>query len=77
LKKELIVDLHGLTYNEAYLKLIETFNKLPNNVTRVVVVHGYHGGDVLKKLVRCDFYHYKILEVGQSLNEGETIYYLK
>lgn len=77
MKRALTIDLHGLTYNEAYLKLIETFENIPNNITRVIVVHGYHGGDILKNLVRKDFYNPKILEVGESLNQGETIYYLK
>jgi len=76
LKKQVTVDLHGLTENEAYLKLLETMNNLPPNIDRVIVIHGYHGGNILKNLVREQFTHYKILEKGLSLNEGETIFYI-
>ncbi len=76
MKRELEVDLHTLTENEAYLKLIETFNNLPKNIDRVIVVHGYHGGNTLKTMVREKFNHYLILEKSESLNKGETIFYI-
>ncbi len=76
MKREISVDLHGLNENEAYLKLLETLNNVPKGITRIIVIHGYHGGNVLKNMVKNEFFHYKILEKCESINPGETIFFI-
>lgn len=76
--KTVEVNLHGLREFEARAKLNEVLEKIPNDVKILKIVHGYHGGQVLKNLVRLDYVHYRIDYV-QPLygNDGETWYYLK
>ena len=47
-----VVDLHRLTKEEAKIELINAMNTTDVDVKCLLVVHGYHGGTVIKNLVR-------------------------
>lgn len=70
------VDLHGLTLEEAKASLIHFLGQVEFDTRCVVVVHGYHAGQVLKNLVRKQFKH-EIIESKVDLDAGRTIFLLK
>jgi len=71
-----VVDLHRLTKEEARIELINAINSTDVDVKCLMVVHGYHGGTVIKNLVRKEF---KSDSVAEKINHdaGRTIYILK
>jgi len=54
------VDLHGLNREEAMAELCNAIYHLDSNYSGLMVVHGYHSGKVLRKLVREEFVHPRI-----------------
>lgn len=71
------VDLHGLSVAEARAKLKQVLEQCPKTVTEVEVIHGYHSGQALQKLVRQDFKHSRIASKSFGLQNGITNYILK
>ena len=71
-----IVDLHNQTKEDAKINLIYAVEGADSNVKSLVVIHGYHGGTIIKKLVRDEFEHPRI-EKKINLDAGRTIYQLK
>lgn len=69
------LDIHGYTELEAK-KIIERYiASLPKNVTSVRIIHGYHGGNSLKSLVR-DPHKIRSKRIKRrklTMNQGETI----
>lgn len=63
------LDLHGETLEEARADLIYTLNSLDIFYKGVLIVHGYHKGQVLKNYIRDKFEHknvYKKIKVDAS-----------
>ncbi|MBQ8424649.1 MAG: DNA mismatch repair protein MutS, partial [Clostridia bacterium] len=71
-----IVDLHNMIKEDAKINLIYAIETVDFDIKCLVVVHGYHGGVVIKKLVRDEFKHSRISEK-INLDAGRTIYLLK
>lgn len=71
------IDLHGLTVEDAELDLIDFLEQLPKEVRAVEVTHGYSRGVALKRMVRNDFYHWRVRTTQVSLNPGSTWLILK
>ena len=71
-----IVDLHMLTKEDAKIELINAINNADFDIKCLVVIHGYHGGTVIKKMVRQEFTNDHIDEK-INLDAGRTIYKLK
>lgn len=71
------VDLHGLTVAEARAKLRQVLQSCPASVTEIEVIHGFHSGQALQKLVRKDFQHARIASRSFGLQGGITNYILK
>ena len=71
------IDLHGLTVDEAEVALIEHLEALPKTVRAVEVAHGYSRGTALKRMVKNDFYHWRVADKRVSLNPGATWFILK
>lgn len=71
------IDIHNKTECDAYCDLLEFFELLPQGAKKVVVVHGFHGGNVLKSMTQ-NFHHHRVdYKVSPLNNEGETHIYLK
>ncbi len=70
------IDLHGLTKECARAELIHSLLQVDFDVKCVVVVHGYHGGTIIKNLVRKEFSSDMVAEK-ISLDAGRTIFLLK
>ena len=71
-----VVDLHTLTKEDAKIELINAINSADIDIKCLVIVHGYHGGTVIKKLVRKEFNSEYVAEK-INLDAGRTIYKLK
>ena len=67
------VDLHGLTEEDARILLDRLLRTTPRDVKKLLVVHGYRGGTVLRDLVRFDYaLHPRVKELRMTDNPGET-----
>ena len=71
------IDLHGLTVDEAEMYLAEFLNSLSSEVRAVEVAHGYSRGTALKRMVKNDFYHWRVADKRGGLNPGATRLILK
>jgi DNA-nicking Smr family endonuclease len=71
-----VVDLHTLTKEDAKIELLNAINSTDINIKCLVIVHGYHGGTVIKNLVRKEFQS-DFIEEKINLDAGRTIYKLK
>lgn len=69
------IDLHNLTKEEAKSEILHNI-LMADRVDSLVFVHGYHGGRVLKDLVRKEICHERILKV-IPLDASTTAYKLK
>ena len=67
------IDLHEMPLWEARLKLEDTINQAPEYVKEVVVIHGYHKGQAILKMVRTEFKHKRIKGMHIGINNGETV----
>lgn len=74
--KHRTLDLHQMTKEEAKAELVHTLNLLDYDIKCLIVVHGYHGGTVIKNLVRKEFKNENIIEK-INLDAGRTIFLLK
>ena len=71
-------DIHGMTVAQARRELIGLLDRVGGDVSEIHVIHGYRGGDALKKMVQSALTHPRISYKCESLlNEGETKIYLK
>ena len=70
------LDLHQMTKEEAKAELIYALGRVDADIKCLVVVHGYHGGTIIKNLVRKEFSHAMIKEK-VNLDAARTIYILK
>ena len=71
-----VVDLHNMTKEDAKANLIYAINSADFDIKCLVVVHGYHGGTIIKNLVRKEFSSDEIKEK-VNLDAGRTIFLLK
>lgn len=71
-----VVDLHTLTKEDAKIELMNVLSQTDIDIKCLVVVHGYHGGTVIKNLVRKEFLSDRIAEK-VNLDAGRTIFLLK
>lgn len=70
------VDLHNMTKEDAKANLIYALSTTDYDIKCLVVVHGYHGGTIIKNLVRKEFFSEEIKEK-INLDAGRTIFLLK
>lgn len=70
------LDLHNQTKEEARANLIYALGSLDSDIKCLVVIHGYHGGTVIKNLVKKEFTHERVREK-VVLDAGRTIFLLK
>ncbi len=67
------IDLHGKNAYQARVALDAALRRATPGDYRIRVIHGYHGGDTLRKLLREEYArHPKVLRVTDGMNEGQT-----
>lgn len=69
------IDIHGYTVEEAKRYIEKTIANLDKDVTELVVIHGYHGGNQLKNLLSNPngIRSKRIRRRKYTMNQGETI----
>ncbi len=71
-----VVDLHNMTKEDAKANLIYAISSVDFDIKCLVVVHGYHGGTIIKNLVRKEF-ESPFVKEKVNLDAGRTIFILK
>ena len=71
------LDIHGETEKSAMYLLTHWLSHAPADVKEVRVIHGCHGGTVLRDMVRKKLKHPRIASKLVTLNPGETRLILK
>lgn len=69
------IDIHGLSCPEAKKTLEKFLSSCPPGC-HVRVIHGFHAGNTLQKMVRHQLKHPRILRKILTSNQGETILFL-
>lgn len=75
----LSIDVHGQTVKEAQTNIERFIAKAPKNCETITVIHGYHSGTELKKLIqsRNGIRSKRIERKRYTMNQGETIFVLR
>ena len=68
-----IIDIHHMTKTQAITAIDAKLRRADASVYRLCVIHGYHGGTVLRDAVRSHYRnHPKVKRIEIGLNPGET-----
>lgn len=70
-------DIHEMRVAEAKKALERFISSADKNVTEIMVIHGYSGGQALKNMVRNKLSHPRIERKILSMNHGETTLLIK
>ena len=67
------IDVHNMTRTQAITAIDAKLRRVSGSVYRLRVIHGYHGGTVLRDAVRTHYKgHPKVIRIEVGLNPGET-----
>ena len=67
------LDVHNMTKVQAIAAIDARLRRVNASVYRLKVIHGYHGGTVLRDAVRSRYRdHPKVIRIEVGLNPGET-----
>ena len=67
------IDVHNMTKAQAQASIDAMLRKNRGEMCRLTVIHGFHGGTVLRDFVRAHYRnHPKVKRVEIGLNQGET-----
>ena len=67
------LDLHGMTCAQAQAAVDAALRRAGGSVYRIEVIHGYHGGTQLQRMVRQVYAkHPKVKRLELGLNPGST-----
>ena len=72
------IDVHNMTRVQAVTAIDAKLKRADSGVYRIRVIHGYHGGTVLRDAVRSRYAkHPKVKRIELGLNPGETVLVLR
>ena len=72
------IDIHRMTKVQAIAAIDAKLKRADTSVYSIRIVHGYHGGTVLRDAVRARYAgHPKVKRVELGLNPGETTLILR
>ena len=67
------IDVHNMTKTQAQTAIDAILRRNKGEVCRLTVIHGYHGGTVLRDFVRSHYKkHPQVRRIEIGLNSGET-----
>ena len=69
------LDVHGLSVEEALIRIERELQSAGNNVYRIRVIHGFHGGTRIRDAIRREFGYGlspKIKRITEGENQGIT-----
>lgn len=72
------IDLHGKNLYQARITLLSALKRATSADYRLRVIHGYHGGEALRCMVReAASSHPQVLRIEETSNRGETVLVLR
>ncbi|RDU23340.1 Smr/MutS family protein [Anaerosacchariphilus polymeriproducens] len=67
------IDIHTMNQFQAKVMIDSSLKKVRADIYRIRIVHGYHGGTVLRDMVRKVYKgHPKVKRIEVGINQGET-----
>ena len=67
------IDIHNMTRTQAIAAIDARLRRVDASVYRLRVIHGFHGGTVLRDAVRSHYKHHpKVKRIEIGMNPGET-----
>lgn len=67
------IDIHGMNQYQARMFIDSQLKKAKTNVYRLRIIHGFHQGDALRRMVRQTYRHHpKVIKIEIGLNPGIT-----
>lgn len=69
------IDVHGMRTEEAISAIQKKVDSAKNNIYRIRIIHGYHGGTRIRSAIREEFSYGrepKVLRIAMGQNEGIT-----
>ena len=67
------INVHGMTKLQAQTAIDARLRHCPGSVYRLRIIHGYHGGTVIRDMVRTRYAGKgRVLRMELGLNPGET-----
>lgn len=69
------LDVHGMRTEEAVSAIQKSINSAQQNIYRIRIIHGYHGGIRIKTAIREEFGYGrepKVLRIAFGQNDGIT-----
>lgn len=67
------IDVHNMTRQQAIAAIDARLRRCKGDVYRLRVIHGFHGGTVLRDAVRAHYKnHPQVLRIELGLNQGDT-----
>ena len=67
------IDVHGMTKAQAFTAIDAALRRCNTSVYTLRVIHGYHGGTVLRDAIRAHYKkHPKVRRIELGLNPGDT-----
>ena len=66
------LDVHNMTGVQARAAIDAALRRAGSGTYRIRIIHGFHGGTVLRDLARSYKSHPKVLRVELGLNQGVT-----
>ena len=74
--KTKIVDLHGLSLEQAKAEIIYEINSVDIDIKNILLIHGYTRGTVLKNFIRKEFEYFKVAKK-VNIDASSTLLILK
>lgn len=72
------IDIHGMQRKQAKIYIDSILKKVGKNVFRIEIIHGFHGGSVLRDMVRSTYKNNpKVKRIELGLNNGATTLVLR
>ncbi len=71
-------DVHGMNKHQAKVYIDSKLKSAGKRCYRIRIIHGYHGGEELKKMIRKTYKNNpKVLRIEVGINQGVTELVLK
>lgn len=72
------IDIHGMNQDQAQVLIDSTLKAYRSKIYRIRVIHGYHGGTNLKRMLEREYRNYdEVLRIEGGSNPGETYLVLR
>ncbi|MDD2561504.1 MAG: Smr/MutS family protein [Eubacteriales bacterium] len=72
------VDLHGLTIQQARVKVMGALKRATPADYRLTLIHGYRGGSAIRDMLRDEFSrHPSVIRLESTFNPGQTVFVLR